>query len=172
MADIPALMEVLIGMVSIAAYICSQSFTNWLCYSQIHFGFSNRIARRYGIDPDLLELAEIASEPTLKMMSAKLNIWGVDWHTPTKRFQIVAKVYQMGNSVFFIMLPILHCLLMTQAIIRVITFSSIGVIHIVFFAWVIVAHMMAIFVWMVPMVGFTFTIESTIDANRAPVETE
>jgi hypothetical protein len=170
MADVPALMEVLIGMVSIAAYICSQSFMNCLCYSQIHQVFSNRIAKRYEVDPDMLELAAITSEPTLKMLRAKLNIWGPDWHTPTKPFRLVAKLYDIGNNLFFLMLPLLHCLLMFHAVMRVVSTSDIGVTHVVFFAWVTVAHMLALLVWVVPMLGFTFTIESTSTdiTNRVP----
>lgn len=167
MADIPALVEVLIGLASIALYICSQSFMNSLCYAQLHHVFSNRTAKRYGIDPDFLELADITSEPTLKMLSAKLNIWGPDWHIPTRRFVGAARLYEIGNSLFFLMLPILHCMLVSQAVIRVIATSDIGAVHLVFFGWVIVAHLMALFVWIVPMLGFRFTIQTpTTDGDE------
>jgi hypothetical protein len=156
MSDIPALMEVLIGLVSAAFYLSAHSFTTWLCYSQIHYVFTERIARKKELDPDLYSFAETSSEPTLKMLSPELNIWGPDWYTAGKGFKVTAKLYEICNNLFFLMLPVLHCMLLVHAIVRVISAAEVGITHIVFFAWVALTHLLAFFVWIAPNVVFTF----------------
>jgi hypothetical protein len=161
MSDIPALMEVLIGLVSVAFYLSAHSFMTWLCYSQIHHVFAQRIARKKGIDPDLFSFADTSSEPALKMLRPDLNIWGADWYTAGKGFKVTAKFYEICNTLFFLMLPVLHCMLLAHAVMRVISASEVGTTHIVFFGWVALAHLLAVFVWVVPNVVFTFILGET-----------
>lgn len=157
MADIPALMEVLLGLVSFAVYIGSHSFMNWLCYSQIHHVFSNRIAKQHGVDPDLIDMAENLSEPTLKMLRTKMNIWGADWHVPGRQFATATRLYEYSNAMFFLMLPVLHLMLLAHAITRSLSTSETGITSVFFLSWVFLAHLLAVFVWVVPMAAFTFS---------------
>ncbi|MCS4240926.1 hypothetical protein M2418_000428 [Rhizobium sp. BIGb0125] len=165
MSDIPALMEVLIGLVSAAFYLSAHSFTTWLCYSQIHYVFIERVARKKELDPDLYSFAETSSEPTLKMLGPELNIWGPDWYAAGKGFKVTAKLYDICNNLFFLMLPVLHCMLLVHAIMRVISTAEVGVTHIVFFAWVVLTHLLAVFVWVIPHVVFTFILEGESKKN-------
>ncbi|NEH81307.1 hypothetical protein [Rhizobium ruizarguesonis] len=159
MADIPAILEGLIGITSASVYIFSFSFTTWLCYSQIHFVFSKRIAARHNLDPDLISFAQTASEPTLKMFRSKLNIWGEDWHRSGNAFSGMVAAYSISNNIFFIMAPLLHLSLMYYAASRMIKLQDFDFIHIVFYAWVVLAHVLAIFTWVVPSVPFSFQMD-------------
>ncbi len=164
MADIPALVEVLLGLVSFAAYIGSHAFMNWLCYSQIHSVFSNRIARERQLDPDLFELSDTLSEPTLKMLRPKANIWGRDWRDPGKTFSVLTRAYGLGNGLLFLMLPVLHLMLVSQAVIRTVSTTEVSMTGGFFLAWVLIAHILALFVWVTPMIEFTFFTPRELDS--------
>lgn len=159
MADIPAILEVLIGITSAAVYFSAHSFMNWLCYSQIYFVFSKRTAARHRLDPDLISFAHVVSEPALKMFSSKLNVWGEDWHKSGNTFSGIASAYRISNGIFFMMAPLLHLTLIYYAISRVVEIQDFDFIHVIFYAWVILAHVMAIFTWVTPSVPFSFRID-------------
>ncbi len=174
MADIPAVLEVLTGMASGTAYICAFSFITWLCYSQIHFTFCNRVARQSQIDPDLLAFAETTSEPTLKMFRRQLNIWGDDWHTSTGVFNGLVACFGVANNLFFLMAPLLHGALMYYALRQIVERSGFDAIHLVFYAWVILAHVVALFMWLAPSISFAFKIgpPSAGAKGTTPVQVE
>jgi len=156
MLDIPALIEVLVGLASASVYIFTFSFATWLCYSQLYFVFNNRLAKKYELDPDLINFAETASEPTLKMFRTKLNIWGIDWNQPNGMFKVLMYAHAIANNFFFLVAPLLHVGLIIVAVRQIIQHSGFDFIHTVFFFWVLLAHVLAIFTWIIPSVPFSF----------------
>lgn len=160
-ADFPALMEIVLGLSSICTYMASFAFCTWLCYSQMEFVFVKRKALKKGLDPDLIAFSEILSEPSLKMFRKKFNIWGVDWLTPNKPFSAVTYVFSISNGLFFLVFPVIHFSLLYLAMKQIIITRDFNFIYIVFYFWVTISNLMAVFIWFLPHIWFSFTLEDT-----------
>lgn len=158
-ADFPALIEIILGVSSICAYMASFTFCAWLCYSQVEFVFVKRKALKKGIDPDLIAFSEILSEPTLKMLRKKFNIWGVDWITPSRPFSAVAITYSAANALFFLVIPVVHFALVYAAMKQLVITRDFSLIYGVYYFWVIMSNFLALFIWFVPHIWFSFTLD-------------
>ncbi|WP_416065330.1 hypothetical protein ACK9YZ_00695 [Rhizobium sp. ZK1] len=84
--DIPAAIQVLTALASLAFFTLSQSFLNAQLYLAIVEQFAIRRAKVKGIDPDFLVAADSLSELYLKVFRRKMNVWGVDFFEPSKSY--------------------------------------------------------------------------------------
>lgn len=158
--DLPALMEILLGLSSVAAYMASYTFCAWLCYSQIHYVFIRRKALKKKIDPDLIAFSEILSEPNLKMFSSKLNIWGEDWAVPQRPFSVIAQAYASANILFFLVIPAAQYALTYIALKQIIISSGFNIVHISFYSWVVLSNILTLFMLFVPHKLFSFAVKT------------
>lgn len=160
MGDIPALLEILVGLASASACITAISFASWLCYSQLFFVFNNRKARKYNIDPDFINFAETPTKLTVKIFRSKLNFWGSDWHESGRVFEGYTSLYSIAANSFLLGAPLLHFGLIVVGASKIAERSGFDVMHVVFFLWVLIAHLIAVLTWVLPSLGFTFALSS------------
>lgn len=154
--DLPALLEISVALASANLYFAAFAFNVWLAYNQIYHVFCRREAADRHIDPDLIFAGEIYNELNIKLLQRKMNLWGFDWSIPGRVFNSLSVSFNVANLVFFCLIPIMHSWLIFYAMDRIWQQSELSALHGLFFLWVAMGHILALVIWFVPSVQFTF----------------
>jgi hypothetical protein len=159
--DIPAAVEAATLASSITIVFVATTFITWAAYDAIVRQFGNTVARPLALDPDFINAAESHVELCLKLLRSKFNIAGSDFHEPGKGFKAYSAVVYGLISLLFILFPIVHGLLNFLSLSATYTTHGLGIVTCIYFAIVITANLLAVFIWVGAYKDFTFYLELT-----------
>lgn len=108
LSDLPVAQEVLIIMSSMAFMLFCISFINAQLYEAIVQTLARRRLSTPLVDPEFVSAAYTFTELHLKATREKMNIWGVDFFTPSRAFTRYYGVISLLLTVAFIGILALH----------------------------------------------------------------
>ncbi|MCM2434144.1 hypothetical protein [Agrobacterium rosae] len=155
-AELPAIMEILVGLASLSICICSLSFTTWLTYSTLLTAVLNKGAKAQNMNGGLLRDAFNYNEVGLRLFQHHLALGGDELLEPQRTFRWVVRVYEIATSILFALIPIMHILLVAYGLVAIYESSGVSVLHSLLFVAVFIGHLLAILFWFVPMREFKF----------------
>lgn len=106
--DIPAATEVLTVVATFGFLTFCMAFANAQSYQAILEQFSNRKARKYGIDPDFITYGDIFSQVYIKVFRFKMNFFGSDYFVPGKKYKLFYGALISMLAVSWLSLLIMH----------------------------------------------------------------
>lgn len=106
--EIPAIKQILIIASSFAFLMFTCAFANAQLYEAITQVFSQQRAARHSVDPDFLSAAHTFTEIYLKAFRPKMNIWGVDFFTPSRRYIYFYRLITFLITVCILSVVVIH----------------------------------------------------------------
>lgn len=107
-SDIPAILEMLTILASLAAIFVVISSVNFDAYHAILRQFGNRAAATTDIDPDFVIAADSQTQLFLKILRAKFNYSGKDIYISSRGFELFSGIVYFLIYIMLILFPILH----------------------------------------------------------------
>lgn len=157
--EFPALMEILVGLSSVAICITSLSFTTWLTYSSL---LTATLGRNKSKDTHgrLVADADHFNEVGLRLFERYLGLGVEELLEPGKPFLWTIKIYEAATSTLFALIPVMHGLLVAYGLLAIYDKAGFGLLHTLLFVTVFIGHLLATLFWFAPTKEFAFSLLS------------
>lgn len=157
--DLPAVMEILVGIASFGICLTAVSFTTWLCYSQILWMVTRRSGQKSDMQCGILTDSNHFNEMAVRLFQRQIA-FDKELFIPLAQFKALAFIFTWATNILFSLIPIIHVMLVGYGLVLIYQRSGFSPLHTLLYIAVAIGHLLALIVWFAPSREFKFLLRN------------